>query len=326
MPATALRKIQLGKQTGGLSTAVAATVRLMAVTDAEVSIVDEVLQPEELGIVAPMSQAAQVEQHAEGSWTQQASYQDLAYLLHGVFGTVGSSAAASTTYVWKHAVAVSTTPTPFVYTIEYGAPSAEYQVTGGILNNLEISGEAGGVWEMSVEVLGKAVVAEALTTGLDIRSVDLIRMSDTKLYVDTWTGTMGSTEVPATLISFAANFSPQYHLKTFAGSLTPTSYGADRWEGTLETVLEFNASAKAYVDALLSGKVQRQIQIEATQGSGATAREATIQFCGTLIDGATLFEDRDGNITVSLNWKGTYNSTFGGWLTVAAKNELSALP
>lgn len=326
MPATALRKIQLGKQTGGLSTAVAATVRLMAVTDAEVSIVDEVLQPEELGIVAPMSQAAQVEQHAEGSWTQQASYQDLAYLLHGVFGTVGSSAAANTTYVWKHAVAVSTTPTPFLYTIEYGAPSAEYQVTGGILNNLEISGEAGGIWEASVEVLGKAVVAEALTTGLDIRAVDLIRMADTTFKVDTWTGTMGTTAVDATLISFAANFSPQYHLKTFAGSLTPTSYGADRWEGTLETVLEFNASAKAYVDALLSGKVQRLIQIEATTGSGTTAREATIQFAGTLVDGATLFEDRDGNITVSLNWKGTYNSTFGGWLTVKTKNELSALP
>jgi len=298
----------------------------MAVTDAEISIVDEVLQPEELGNASPMTTPAQVAQHAEGSWTQQASYQDLTYLTHGVFGTVGSSAAANTTYVWKHAVAVSTTPTPFMYTIEYGSPSAEYQVTGGILNNLEISGEAGGIWEASVEVLGKAVVAEALTTGVDIRTVDLIRMADTAFTVDTWGGTMGTTAVAATLISFTLTASPQYHMKTFAGSLTPTSYGADRWEGTLETVLEFNSSAKAYVDALLSGKVQRQIQIEASQGATTTARSATIQFCGTLIDGATLFEDRDGNLTVSLTWKGTYNSTFGGWLTIKTKNELSALP
>lgn len=325
MPATALRKIQLGAQPSGLSTAAAATVRLVAVTDASISIVDEVLQPEELGVAAPMTQPAQVAQHAEGSFTQQASYQDLAYLLHGVFGTVGSSAAANTTYVWKHAVAVSTTATAWPYTIEYGSPGAEYQVTGGLFSSLEISGEAGGVWEATVEVVGKTVVAEALTTGLDVRDVDLIRMADTTLKIDTWTGTMGTTSVPATLISFKATANPQHHLKTFAGSLTPSAYGADRWEGELVTVLEFNASAKAYVDALLSGLVQRQIEIKATTGTGAAAREATIQFAGTLIDGAELFGDRDGNLTVELTWKGTFNPTFGGWLTMRTKNEKSTL-
>lgn len=324
MPATALRKIQLGKQ-AGFSTDVTATVRLMAVTDASLNIVDEVLQPEELGIVAPMSQPEQVAQHAEGSFTQQASYQDLAYLLHGVFGTVGSSAAANTTYVWKHAVAVSTTATPFLSTIEYGSPSAEYQVVGGIMTNLQISCEAGGVWEASVDIIGKAVEAEALTTGLAIRDVELIRMADTAMTVDAWAGTMGTTPVAATLISFSGVANPQHHLKTFAGSLTPTSYGADRWEGTLETVLEFNAAAKAYVDGLLAGRVQRQIQLKATTGTGTGAREATIQFCGTLVDGAELFGDRDGNLTVALNWMGTYNPTFGGWLTMRVKNENAAL-
>jgi hypothetical protein len=215
--------------------------------------------------------------------------------------------------------------TAWPYTIEYGAPNAEYQITGGLFSSLEVTGEAGGIWEGTVEVVGKAVVAEALTTGKAIRDVDLIRMADTTLKVDTWAGTMGTTAVPATLISFTLTANPGTHLKTFAGSLTPTGYGSDRWDATLVTVLEYNASAKAYVDALLSGLVQRQIQIQATQGTTTAAREATIKFCGTLIDGAELFSDRDGNVTVELTWKGTYNATFGGFLTMRARNENSTL-
>ena len=324
MPATVLRKIQLGRQPLW-TTEVAATVRLMAVTDASVSIVDEVLQPEELGITAPMSLPAQVMQHAEGSFTLQASYQDLSYLARGVFGTAATSAAASTTYVRSNAVAVSTTPTPVIWTMQYGSPSAEYQIGSAIMTNLQISGEAGGVWEAAVDVIGRAVEANALTSALALRAVDLIKMSDTTFKVDAWAGAMGATAAPATLISFALTASPGYHLKTFAGSLNPSSYGADRWEGELTTTLEFNASAKAYVDALLTGLVQRQIQISATQGAGTAAREATINFCGTLIDGAELFGDRNGNVTVELTWKGTYNATFGGWLTLRTKTENATL-
>ena len=116
---------------------------------------------------------------------------------------------------------------------------------------------------------------DALKTILSSKVIAVIRMSDTKLYVDTWTGTMGATEVPATLISFALNAGPSSHLKQFAGSIHPTSYGVGRWEGDLTLTLEFNAASKAYVDGLLSGLVQRQIQIKATTGSGTTAWRST---------------------------------------------------
>lgn len=324
MPATAMRAVQIGSQSG-FSTAVAAKVRLAAVTDAELSIVDEVLQPETLGVLSPMTSPAQVAQHGEGSITQQASYQDLVYLASGVFGTATASAAANTTYVWKFAAGVSDVNDPLVYTVEYGGTSAEYQATGAIMNALKITGEVGGLWEASVELLAKSIQAESMTTGLTVRPVDMIRMADTKLYVDTWTGTMGMTEVKATLISFTLSASPNYHLKQFAGSLTPQSYGMGRWDGELTTTLEFNSTSKAYVDALLSGLVQRQLQLKATTGSGTTAREATIQFAGTLVDGATLFGDRDGNMVVELTWRGTYHGTLDTFLKIRARNEKGTL-
>ena len=324
MPATGLKKIQLGKQ-AAWTTGVAATVRLMAVTDASLQVVDELLTPEELGNLSPTVSPVQVAQHIEGSITQQASYQDLVYLCHGVFGTVATSAAANTTYMWKYAAGAIAVNNPFLYTIEFGAPSAEYEVVGGILTGLEISGEAGGVWEVTTEVVGRNAAATTMTTALAIRNVDLIRMADTVMSVDTWTGTMGATAVPATLISFNCAASPQHHLKTFAGSLTPTGYGMGRWEGELTTVLEYNASAKAYVDALLSAKVQKQIQIKASQGATTTSRSAAIRFAGTLVDGVELFGDRDGNITVELTWRGTYHGTLASFLQMQMRTENGTL-
>jgi len=44
-----------------------------------------------------------------------------------------------------------------------------------------------------------------------------------------------------------------------------------------------------------------------------------------LIDGAELFTDRDGNITVDLLWDGTYNPTFTGWLTITVLNAIAAI-
>jgi hypothetical protein len=103
--------------------------------------------------------------------------------------------------------------------------------------------------------------------------------------------------------------------------MNPTAHGEAQWEGTLQTVLEFDSTAKAYVDALLSGKVEKQIEIEATRGDNV----ATIQFAGTLIGGVPLFGDRDGNMTVELNWEGTFNSTLGNWLKMSVINGVSAL-
>lgn len=326
MPASALRKVKLAKQPGFTTAVSTATVQLMAVTDVSLQVVDEELQAEVLGNLAPIVVPAQVAQHVEGSLTAQLTYQDLAYYCHGVFGTVGSSAAASTTYVWKYAAGVNAVNTPFIYTMQYGGPSSEYSVTGTIMKSLEITGEAGGVWEGTVELLGRAYTTKAMTSSPGIRTVQPIRMADTKFYVNAWaSSTIGTTEVPATLISFTLTANPNHHLKTFAGDVAPRAYGMDRWEGTLTTVLEFNSSAKAFVDGLKSGVVQRQLAIKASMGSGSGARSANILFAGTLIDGVELFGDRDGNMTVELTWQGTYHSTLGTFLKVQVQNENSAL-
>ncbi len=328
MPASVLRLVFLGAEqlnTWGASTK-APNVKMMGVTDASLHIVDEVDQPDLMGTLSPGTVTEEMAQHGEGHIEQRASYQQICYWLDGIFGPATASAAANTTYTYNYVAPLTSSTTPQHYSVNFGTDDASYMLDGGIVNNLEIGIEAGQIWTVSADLLGYAINTCAISTCSDT-TVQLIAASDTKVYVDSWTcQTIGSTQVSATLISANLSVNPGRHLKTFVGSLKPGDYGENRWEGQLVTVLEFNSTAKAYVDELTTPQlVQRQIRLQASEGSGTSARAATIDFAGTLVDGVELFGDRDGNMTVSLTWNGTYNSTLGNWCDVSVTNDKDAL-
>jgi hypothetical protein len=326
MPATALKVVQLFAEPAATwGSAARATVRLIGVTDAQLQIEDEVYQPEQLGNLAPGVQSAQVAQTATGSITQDGLYQDICYLLDGTFGKATGSANVGTGYARNYVAPLTGISSPQSYTMEFGTTAGAYKMHGALPAKITIAGEAGKVWTVACDLVGqKASTVTLSTAATSTRSVQLIRVADTTFQVGAWANSTYST-VAATLISFSLEASPQRHVKTFAGSLYPSSHGENRWTGQLTTVVEFNASAKTYVDALLSGLVQRRIQLTAT-GIPAANRIANIQFAGTLVDGAQLFEDRDGNMTVSLTWNGTYNTSLLNWLKLKVTNELDDLP
>jgi len=328
MPASALRIVQLAHETAWATAVSTASVKLAGVTDASLDVVPDVYQPTFVGTLAPSIVTTLMAEHGEMSISQAMSYQDICYWLGGVFGTATASAAASTTYVYNYEAALETVTTAPSYTVQYGYSGTEYTLEGALATNLNITGEAGGVWEGRVDLLGRAVTTLAMTTGLDTRDVDIIHMSDTKFYITPWTqSTVSGTEASATLISFDLTANPQRHVKYFAGSINPGAHGDSNWQSQLTTVLEFNATAKALVDELTDpGLVQRQLRLKAATGTGTTAREATIDFAGTVVDNVTLFGDRDGNMTVSLTWNGTYNSNLENFIKAKVRNELDALP
>lgn len=331
MPASVLRQVFLGKEqlnTWGASTK-APTAKLMGLTDASLSIAQTVDTPELVGTLAPGTVAAQSEYHGEGSVEQRASYQDICYWLDGIFGPATASAAGTSLYTYNYIAPISASTTPQHYTVGFGTTDAAYEMDGAIVNNLSIGVEAGQIWTVGVDLLGHSISTAAISTCAD-RVVDLIKASDTTVYMDSWTSaTIGNTQLAATLISADLTVNPGRHLKTFVGSITPQAYGENRWEGQMVTVLEFNSSAKAIVDALVApALVQRQIRLKATQGSGTSTRLAQIDFAGTLVDSVELFGDRDGNMTVSLTWNGTVNTQWpvDSWCKFKVTNNLSALP
>jgi len=293
----------------------------MGVTDASVDIVDEVHQSTDMGAMYPSDVVAEVSQHAEGSITMDLSYEDILYPLDNMFEEE-TPTDASPLYTWTYVAPTTAVLVGNVYTLEFGAPDAEYEVTGALFTGGTISGEAGGVWTGEFPFIGQDVDDNSMTA-LASHTVELIRMADTVLTIDTWTGTMGATPVSSELISFELAFETGRHLKYFNGALAPGDYGCTKHTGTLTTVMEFGTVAKAIVDALtIPGLIQRQIRLKAT----SSTHYAQIDFAGTLdAGGVTLFDDRDGNITVSLPWVGTWNDTDTNWLEFTIANALSTL-
>lgn len=321
MAVTNLKRVQLGQESTW-GTGVAASALLMGVTESSLDIPDEVLQVEEQGSLAPSDLVAQLKQSAAATIDYNLSYEDILFLLEGLIGDCTPTGADP--YTWAYAAPGDTAVEPREYTLEFGMTDAEYEMVGAIFNDCGISGDidGDGVWQASANLLGKSA-AEAAMTALSRRTVELIRVVDTLLYIDAKAGTMGSTEVSNALISFDLSIDPKYHLKYFGGSVNPGSFGHDRWEGQLTVVAEFTAAVKAFVASLLTpGLVEKQIRLQATSGT----KEATLDFAGYLVDGVSLFEDRDGNATVSLTWQGEYNATLGNWFKAEVVNGVATLP
>lgn len=321
MAVTNLKRVQFGQEvTWG--TGVAATALLMGVTESSLDIPDEVLQVEEQGSLAPSDLVAEVKQSAAATVDFNLSYEDILFLLDGIFGDC--TPTGTDPYTWAYGAPGSAVVAPREYTMEFGMADAEYEMVGAIFNDCGISGDidGDGVWQASCNLLGQKADPQAMTS-LSRRVVELIRMVDTLLYIDAKAGTIGATEVSSALISFDLSIDPKYHLKYFGGSLNPGGFGHDRWEGQLTVVAEFTTAVKAYIASLLTpGLVEKQIRLEATSGT----KSAILDFAGYLVDGASLFDDRDGNATISLTFQGEYNATMGNWLDAEIINGVATLP
>lgn len=316
-----LIKWQVGQETAWGTTA-AATAKVMGTTDISLDIVDVVHQSEDLnGTLYPSDLVALCSQHGEGTISMDLSYDDILYPLDGLFAEETASSGNGAPYTWTYIAPTTAILASNNYTFELGGTGAEYECVGATFTGATISGEAGGVWTGEFPFFSKAV-DDATMTVLADRTVELIRMADTVLTIDSWGGTMGATPVTGELISFTLSFDTGRHLKFFNGSLAPSTYGETKWSGNLELVMEYSTVTKAIVDAMSAAALaQRLIRLKAT----SSADSAQIDFAGTLMDGVTLFEDRDGNLTATLNFTGTYSDTGTEWLEFTVVNSIASL-
>ena len=324
MAVTDLIKVQVG-QAAAWGDAAVATAKLMGVTDASLQVVSSTHHTEAAGRMYPSQMMVNTGLSGEGSISMDLSYEHILFPLDNFFT---EAVPALTIYTYTAPTTAITVPNH--YTLEIGAldavADASYDADGVLFTELNIKGEAGGVWTGEFPFICEDITA-AVATVLADTTVELIRMSDTTIHFDAW-GTAAGTAAAtaATLISFDLHVENGRHLKPFAGTIQPPAWGEKQLSGTLTTVVEYNVATKAIADALLApGLVQRAIQIEAN-GPAPGSSVATIDFYGTLVNGVKLFEDRDGNITLSLEWEGTYEPTQADWLEIIIDSTLAALP
>ncbi len=111
----------------------------------------------------------------------------------------------------------------------------------------------------------------------------------------------------------------------YLGALTPGGYKQPMWDGTLKLSFEFNATSKAFLDALIAptanAPVQKQVRIKHTSGTAIVQYD----FCGTAINAPKVFTDQSGVASVDLELHGTYHTTVANWFKASITNSVATL-
>jgi hypothetical protein len=332
----ALRKIQLGKESGGAAgTAVPATTiwRGMGLLEdlREITHVAE-----SVGIALPTNRAYIPKLGCKVTFDPiEATFQQLPYILEaGVSIESPTQDGGGTDYIYAYAFPTTALNTLETYTIEMGDNQLAQETDYAFVESFKLSGNAGEGVMMEATWIGRSVVDASFTGALSVPALtpdDHILFGGSNLYIDAVGGTIGTTEIVSTLLSFELDVTTGYKAKwtNLGKDFDFVYFDGDSFSATLKLVFEHNAAADAQRD-LYEVATPRLIRLKFTGGAVATG--------GTVYDNNTLiinaagiytampFGDIDGNATVEAEMKIGYDLTGTKGLDFVVVNELSALP
>jgi hypothetical protein len=324
-----LLSFQLGTQSV-FATAVAGTVKLMGITDAQFKPSVKTTSRKHLrGSRAPSYTALVTGIDGSGSWDEDCSYEDIGYGLEGLHGTVAPS-GGSAPYTRDYAAPLGSTLTPRIYTGILGDADGVYKLMGALVAKAVYKCDKEGVWTVKHDLVGRDVSTGSLAA-LSDRTVNLIAGAETSIYIDAWAGTIGSTHVDATAYSFELTIDAKRAVKHYLNnSLYAGNYRQPAWDVTLKLHLEFNATSKAYLDAILASTVgapfQRQVRIKATRDSSASEKLAQFDFAGSHSGAEIPAPTWENDVwAVDLDLTATYHATLANYFKAQIKNAVATL-
>ena len=148
---------------------------------------------------------------SQGTLTMPMSSSEIVeFLLMALDGTVTPTGATAKTWVFKPGNTLD------FCTFGWSDGARPWRVAGAYGSKLKISGNVKGENNVSLDVLGMAMTQTALTGGFSDRVPDFIEGWETRLFIDTFGGTAGSTQVTGTLINWDIEIDNQLAQKYFA--------------------------------------------------------------------------------------------------------------
>jgi hypothetical protein len=181
------------------------------------------------------------------------------FLLMGVKAGV-APAGAGAAKLWTFTPGTSLAPA----TIEWNDGAREWEAGGCYVNKLKFTGNVKGESMVEAEVFGMSLAAASLTGALTDRLPDFIEGWETKLYIDAFGGTAGSTAVSDLLINWEITLDNMLGRKKWANN---TAY----YDGI--TIGEIGISAKLMFEAAAA-----QALTEFNNWDAATERLVRVEF------------------------------------------------
>lgn len=318
-----LLQVQVGKQTV-IATAVAATAKLMGVTDCQFTPINDALRLKEIrGSLAPSYNAVLTKIGATGKLSLYGSYQDINYAIESLLGTITPSGANP--YIRAVTAPVGTVPVPRIQTLIWGDGTNCYKATGMLITKITLKGASNAPLMLDCDWIAYSVTPGTLA-GLSDRTITVAMSQDALLYVDAWGGTIGTTALTAIAWDFTLEIDSKRALDWFLGALGPGNYheGTD-YDGSLDLNLELQTGSKAFLDEMIGGTVvhQRQVRIKFTTGATAITQ---LDFAGSAEKAPAIFDYRDGVVGIKVSYGATYNTTLANWFAYSNTNAVATLP
>ena len=314
-------RVQAGSQVS-FASGVTPTIQLRGIEELMLRSKNNVLMLEDMSLgLAGASQAVVAGIGGEGSVKAWCSYEHLAYWLDNMFGNATPSGAGP--YVRAYAAPSASAPTPRILSLVKGTSIGAYQLVGALLSSLTLRLEQESALMLNGDLVGNKVATDALESLADVSVNPIMASQVASIYWDAWAGTMGTTALDRCYVRMMElSIEPDRKLRPCFGSLSKDAYSESAWTGTLKLSLEFNATTKADVDAIIGGTLtQRQVEINCADST----RALELQFAGTVTDDLEIFGDDDGVVTAEVTLTRTYHSTFGNWFKASLSNGVATL-
>jgi hypothetical protein len=264
---------------------------------------------------------------------QEATFEQLPYIFQAGIQTATASAdGTGSGYIWIWDPATTAQNTTSTYTIEGGDDQQAEEFDYAFVKSFTLSGEGMGAMMLSAEWVGReATNSTFTTTGISLPTVEEIIVNNGTLFIDSVTGTIGSTQVSNTLFGFSLDWTTglqEYWAVDGSKDFSITKFTSD--EIVLSMTYEHNASAVAQ-KALYRAGTPRQFRLKftgadlATTGAAYAVKTMIIDLVGVYEDWSAL-DDNDGNDVVEATVRCRYDSTatLKGQITIV--NELATLP
>lgn len=329
---TRFRKHQVGKQSSFSSNTPA--TRVLPYRGAITYDPQRELPDVDLGsldpILAPFNGPAEI----TGTWEGNEAFNDASYLYAGAIkGGVTPTGATAKTWVFQ---AASLTADDFEYFTDQWGDDVNTDVINagsGVIDSLELSFDEGlGAWEVNADTVYARAVTASFTGGLTADSNPTwVYGADTEVYLDSAAGSIGTTKIVDAIHGATVSINNNLDRKRFAmGSNTRfqlAGYGRGEREVEVTLVLAKTTATVAEAATLDDTPVpNRYIELKTTSPeiiTGSTPYSQSIRVPARLMSR----EDGEigGNSTITLTYRGFYDSTLGYAIRVVVVNTLSAL-
>lgn len=224
-----------------------------------------------------------------------------------------------------------TTPAAIkTYTIETGnldASADNQRMAYSFVEEWQLSAAAGSEWTMSATWVGRQVAANALTASLSVPSVQVAVLPLTKLYINATGGTVGTTQVSGVLMGASIQRTTGWRIVPVGdGSRLFAAIKQVRPEATFSLTVELEqdtgVSLVAAERAIWRARTPRLFRLE-LDGEDAN-HELKLDWCGRY-SAVGAYENADGNTTVTLEGRMTWNATDELFMKAVLTNQVADL-